>query len=112
MRPLLHASQFPAALVQLGLRQPGPGGAGGPGSPDGRLTRRSGRRRVAPVWHDCLVSERLFLLLGDDDFLTGRVISRISAERRAEAGVDVLVVEGGKVKALWTALTKVPGREP
>ena len=47
------------------------------------------------------MSERLFLLLGDDDFLTGRVISRISAERRAEAGVDVPTtrVRAGEVTA-------------
>jgi len=26
-------------------------------------------------------------------------------------GTDFILVEGGKVKALWTALTKVPGSE-
>ena len=53
------------------------------------------------VWKDGPVSDRLFLLLGDDDFLTGRVISRITAERRRDAGVDVPVtrVRAGEVTA-------------
>nr|WP_221247537.1 DNA polymerase III subunit delta [Gordonia humi] len=43
----------------------------------------------------------MFLLLGDDDFLTGRVISRISAEKSRDAGVDVPVtrVRAGEVTA-------------
>ncbi|WOC13537.1 DNA polymerase III subunit delta [Gordonia sp. MP11Mi] len=47
------------------------------------------------------MSDRLFLLLGDDDFLTGRVISRISAERTRESGADVPVtrVRAGEVTA-------------
>ncbi|GAC62213.1 MULTISPECIES: DNA polymerase III subunit delta [Gordonia] len=41
------------------------------------------------------------MLLGDDDFLTGRVISKVSAERSREAGVDVPVtrVRAGEVTA-------------
>lgn len=35
------------------------------------------------------VTERLHLLLGDDDFLTGRVIGAVVAERTARAGTDV-----------------------
>lgn len=37
------------------------------------------------------VSDRLFLLLGDDDFLTGRVIKQVTVERSREAGEDVPV---------------------
>lgn len=37
------------------------------------------------------VSERLHLLLGDDDFLTGRVIAAVAAEQSAAAGTDVPV---------------------
>lgn len=37
------------------------------------------------------VTERLHLLLGDDDFLTGRVIGTIAAARSAEAGTEVPV---------------------
>ncbi len=37
------------------------------------------------------VSERLHLLLGDDDFLTGRVVESIVAERSAQSGADVPV---------------------
>lgn len=37
------------------------------------------------------VNDRLFLLLGDDDFLTGRVISQVTAERSRDAGTDVPV---------------------
>lgn len=37
------------------------------------------------------VTDRLFLLLGDDDFLTGRVIGQVAAERSAQAGEDVPV---------------------
>ncbi|MBM7366484.1 DNA polymerase-3 subunit delta [Gordonia hydrophobica] len=45
------------------------------------------------------VNDRLYLLLGDDDFLTGRVISRVAAERSREAGVDVPVtpIRAGEV---------------
>lgn len=45
------------------------------------------------------MNDRLFLLLGDDDFLTGRVIARVVAERSREAGVDVPVtrVRAGEV---------------
>jgi len=43
------------------------------------------------IWHDGAVSERLHLLLGDDDFLTGRVVESIVAERSAEVGADVPV---------------------
>ncbi len=37
------------------------------------------------------VTDRLFLLLGDDDFLTGRVIGQVAKERAAQAGEDVPV---------------------
>ncbi len=37
------------------------------------------------------VSDRLFLLLGDDDFLTGRVIKRVAQERSRDSGEDVPV---------------------
>ncbi|WP_026919255.1 DNA polymerase III subunit delta [Gordonia shandongensis] len=45
------------------------------------------------------MSDRLYLLLGDDDFLTGRVISRVVAERSRDAGEDVPVtrVRAGEV---------------
>jgi len=38
-----------------------------------------------------VVSDRLYLLLGDDDFLTGRVIKEVAAARSKEAGEDVPV---------------------
>ncbi|MGV9710385.1 DNA polymerase III subunit delta [Gordonia sp. NPDC003424] len=37
------------------------------------------------------VTERLHLLIGDDDFLTGRVISRVVADQSASTGADVPV---------------------
>lgn len=37
------------------------------------------------------VTDRLHLLLGDDDFLTGRVITAIAADRSRESGTDVPV---------------------
>lgn len=45
------------------------------------------------------VNDRLFLLLGDDDFLTGRVISQVTADRSRDAGTDVPVtrVRAGEV---------------
>ncbi|GAA3956809.1 DNA polymerase III subunit delta [Gordonia caeni] len=45
------------------------------------------------------VSDRLFLLLGDDDFLTGRVIKQVAADRSRESGEDVPVtrVRAGEV---------------
>lgn len=45
------------------------------------------------------VTDRLFLLLGDDDFLTGRVIARVAADRSRESGEDVPVtrVRAGEV---------------
>lgn len=45
------------------------------------------------------VNDRLYLLLGDDDFLTGRVISRVAAERSRDAGTDVPVtrIRAGEV---------------
>ncbi|MFT4086219.1 MAG: DNA polymerase III subunit delta [Gordonia sp. (in: high G+C Gram-positive bacteria)] len=44
-------------------------------------------------------ADRLFLLLGDDDFLTGRVIRQVAAETSKEAGVDVPVtrIRAGEV---------------
>ncbi|WP_344782198.1 DNA polymerase III subunit delta [Gordonia caeni] len=45
------------------------------------------------------MSDRLFLLLGDDDFLTGRVIKQVAADRSRESGEDVPVtrVRAGEV---------------
>lgn len=45
------------------------------------------------------VSDRLYLLLGDDDFLTGRVIKQVAADKSREAGEDVPVtrVRAGEV---------------
>ncbi|MFT3715624.1 MAG: DNA polymerase III subunit delta [Gordonia sp. (in: high G+C Gram-positive bacteria)] len=37
------------------------------------------------------MSDRLYLLLGDDDFLTGRVIKQVAKDRSREAGADVPV---------------------
>ncbi|MFT4043846.1 MAG: DNA polymerase III subunit delta [Gordonia sp. (in: high G+C Gram-positive bacteria)] len=37
------------------------------------------------------VTQRLHLLIGDDDFLTGRVISKVTGELSAHAGTDVPV---------------------
>lgn len=47
------------------------------------------------------VSDRLFLLLGDDDFLTGRVIKQVAGDRSRESGEDVPVtrVRAGEVSA-------------
>ena len=46
-----------------------------------------------------VVSDRLYLLLGDDDFLTGRVIKQVSVERSRDTGEDVPVtrVRAGEV---------------
>ena len=46
---------------------------------------------VRPIWHDEHVTDRLHLLLGDDDFLTGRVISKVVEETSREAGTQVPV---------------------
>lgn len=45
------------------------------------------------------VSDRLYLLLGDDDFLTGRVIKQVAADRSRESGEDVPVtrIRAGEV---------------
>lgn len=45
------------------------------------------------------VSDRLYLLLGDDDFLTGRVIKQVKTEQSRAAGVDVPItrVRAGEV---------------
>ena len=56
---------------------------------EGPAAWQDGARLV--IWHDGAVSERLHLLLGDDDFLTGRVVESIVAERSAEVGADVPV---------------------
>lgn len=48
---------------------------------------------MAPVqsWHHGSVSERLFLLLGGDDFLSDRVVGQVSRERAEQSGTDVPV---------------------
>ncbi|WP_372493066.1 DNA polymerase III subunit delta [Gordonia alkaliphila] len=45
------------------------------------------------------VSDRLYLLLGDDDFLTGRVIKQVAAQQSRDTGEDVPVtrVRAGEV---------------
>ncbi|MFZ2512557.1 MAG: DNA polymerase III subunit delta [Gordonia sp. (in: high G+C Gram-positive bacteria)] len=45
------------------------------------------------------VTDRLYLLLGDDDFLTGRVIKQVASERSRESGEEVPVtrIRAGEV---------------
>lgn len=45
------------------------------------------------------MTDRLYLLLGDDDFLTGRVIKQVTAERSRESGDEVPVtrIRAGEV---------------